>query len=214
MARTFDPVAPLYPALEWLAFGKSLDKARGAFLPVIVAAERLLLIGEGNGRFLASCLREKVNGSITVVDSSRKMLASAEKRAATIAHQTTLRFIHGDIRGLSGQQGKFDVIVTHFFLDLFRPESQRAIVSEITQLADSSAFWVDVDYRPKLRTAFQRTVDWLQYRFDRCFSGIEADRHYDPIDCITKLGWVTVEELEFVNGAVQAHLYQKLAPMI
>jgi ubiquinone/menaquinone biosynthesis C-methylase UbiE len=213
MARTFDPVAPLYPALEWLAFGKSLDKARGAFLPVIVTAERLLLVGEGNGRFLATCLREKVNGSITVVDSSRKMLASAEKRAATIAHQTTLRFIHRDIRGLSGQQGKFDVIVTHFFLDLFRPESQRAIVSEITQLADSSAFWVDVDYRPKLRTAFQRTVDWLQYRFDRCFSGIEADRHYDPMDCI-KLGWVTVEELEFVNGAVQAHLYQKLAPMI
>jgi ubiquinone/menaquinone biosynthesis C-methylase UbiE len=205
-ARSFDLVSRVYPALEWLAFGNALENARGAFLSNIINAERLLLVGEGNGRFLARCLKEKANGSITVVDSSPQMLRSAEARAATISHQTRLRFVHGDIRALTERLGKFDVIVTHFFLDLFRPESQRRIVDEITDLADSTAVWVNVDYRPKLGSAFRRAIDWLQYRFDECFSGVEADRHYDPSGFVAEFGWVQVEELVFVNGAVRAQL--------
>jgi len=212
VAPSFDFVARVYPALEWLASGRSLERARGAFLTKVLGAERLLLIGEGNGRFLARCLREKVLGSITVVDSSEEMLRSAEARAATVAHETTLRFVHGDIRALTAPVGTFDVIVTHFFLDLFRPESQRRVVDEITRLADPGAFWVDVDYRPQLGSAFRRAIDWLQYRFDQRFSGVEADRHYDPSGLLAESGWVQVEELAFMNGAVRARLFIAAGP--
>lgn len=210
--RTFDFVAPLYSTLEWLAFGNALNEARRAFLPCIVSAERLLLIGEGDGRFLTTCLRDKVGGSITVIDSSLKMLARAEAQASGVAHRTTVRFIHRDIRGLRCREGKFDAIVTHFFLDLFRPESQRAVISEISELADLNAVWVDVDYVLKLRSAYCRTIDWLQYRFDRCFSGIEADRHYEPKHLIAEFGWVSNEKLQFVNDVVNAHLYSQRRP--
>jgi ubiquinone/menaquinone biosynthesis C-methylase UbiE len=206
MSSSFDLVSRAYPVLEWLAFGSSLERARDAFLGTVIKADRLLLIGEGNGRFLARCLKEKAGGSITVIDSSLEMLRSAEARAGSIEHRTTVHFVHTDVRSLEERLGKFDAIVTHFFLDLFRPESQRRIVAAITDLASASAHWVDVDYRPRLTGAFRRAVDWLQYRFDQRFSGVEADRHYDPSDLVAEFGWVPVEDLDFLKGAVRAQL--------
>ncbi len=204
---TFDFVAPVYSTLEWLTFGNALNEARQAFLSRTIMAERLLLIGEGDGRFLAGCLRGKAGGSITVIDSSVTMLARAKARASRIAHRTTLRFVHRDIRAFQQDEEKFDAIVTHFFLDLFRPESQRAVIREITTLADRDGFWVNVDYAPHLQTFCRRAIEWLQYRFDELFCGVEADRHYEPKNLIAESGWVADEQLRFLNDAVDARLY-------
>ena len=48
----FDLVAPFYPGLERLVFGTHLNNARQTFLLEILKANQVLLVGEGNGRFL------------------------------------------------------------------------------------------------------------------------------------------------------------------
>lgn len=204
--RNFDFVAPFYPFLERALFGDALEKARSAFASQIAAADCVLLIGEGNGRFLANCLNRKLTGSVTIVDTSRKMIALAHARVSHIKHRTTIRFLHSDIRGLNGELGTFDAVVTHFFLDLFRPESQRQIISKIAQLTKADGFWVNVDYLPIMPNPRQRLIDWLQYRFDRCLSGVEANRHYDSAPSIAEAGWTPIGQLEFLEGTVRAQM--------
>src|SRR5258707_2745030 len=73
----FDLVAPLYPVLERWIFGRRLDGARMAFYDAVLQSDRILLVGEGNGRFLRSLLARKIGGCGTVVEKSRAMLRLA-----------------------------------------------------------------------------------------------------------------------------------------
>src|SRR5260370_14451047 len=72
--RNYDVVASIYPTLERLAFGQQLDDARNAFFDSLVCRNRLLLIEEGNGRFLGPCLLHKIGGSTSVLDCRAEML--------------------------------------------------------------------------------------------------------------------------------------------
>lgn len=202
MARNYDFVAPFYPLLERAAFGSGLSEARDASLPAVLSAQRALLIGEGNGRFLASCLNEKCEGSITVVESSGKMLSLLRARIRGIELRTRLELVHADFRDWAAPGADFDVIVTHLFLDLFRPDSQRRILEKITALSTENTVWINVDFRPAIQSRIHRVIDWLQYRFDGLLSGIEADRQYDPAPIIRQLGWAVQEERAFCSSTI------------
>lgn len=206
MRRTYDFVAPFYPLLERLAFGGGLTEARSASVRPVASAERALLIGEGNGRFLAHCLKEKIGGSITVVDASKKMLSLVRSRIHGIKLETKLELIHADFCEWRPSEPDFDVVVTHFFLDLFRPESQRRIIEKITALSTAKTIWMNVDSRPVIQSRFHRVIDWLQYRFDQLLSGIEADRHYDCAATIKECGWEVQEEQPSCGGTIFSQL--------
>jgi len=207
--RNFDFVAPAYPLLERASFGNALNEARAAFLRETARARNVLLIGEGNGRFLAELLARKRGGCVTVIDSSPKMLRLLAKRISTIRRYTQLKLIAADFLMWSGEQSSYDAVVTHFFLDLFRPGSQLRAVRKISEMAKLGALWVNVDYRVIKTKPLHRLVDWLQYRFDEIFSGVEADRQYDPSDHISASGWLVGEERLFCRGRVAAQALTK-----
>ena len=73
----FDLVASFSPLLEQLVFGSTLNQARGFFAREIVAGKEILLIGEGNGRFLCEMMKQTSSAYFTVVDSSARMPAAA-----------------------------------------------------------------------------------------------------------------------------------------
>lgn len=207
--RNFDFVASAYPLLEFASFGNALNEARDAFLRRTARAPHVLLIGEGNGRFLAKLLARKRGGSVTVIDSSPKMLRLLAKRIDGIRRYTELKLIDADFLLWSGEQAAYDAVVTHFFLDLFRPESQLRAVRKIIEVAKPEALWVDVDYRVTKTKVLHRLLDWLQYRFDEIFSGVEADRQYDPLDHIIASGWSVEQERPFCGGRVSAQALRK-----
>lgn len=204
LCRNFDLVAPVYPLLERASFADALTKARRTFLNRVASSDRILLIGEGNGRFLAELLREKIGGHVTVVDSSPRMLSLLQKRIRSLDHRTDVQVVCTDFLTWSDELPSFDAIVTHFLLDLFRPASQRRIVSRVTELAKPQALWINVDYQLVKSTWRHRLIDWLQYQFDVVFSGIEADRQYDPSPYINDFGWMVEEERYFCTGSVAA----------
>ena len=193
--------------LERAAFGRALDEARNAFLYSVVSRNRLLLIGEGNGRFLAHCLQHKVGGSITVVDLSGKMLSLLRSRVRQIERRTALELIQADFRQWQREGQPFDAIVTHFFLDLFLPGSQWSVIEKIAALSQPETIWVNVDFRPALRSPLSRWIDWLQYRFDSLISGVEVDHHYDPAQLIRAAGWISRQERIYCHGSVVAELF-------
>jgi ubiquinone/menaquinone biosynthesis C-methylase UbiE len=205
--RTFDPVAPYYVLLEKLSFGNGLDIARRAFIETVLQAKNTLMIGEGNGRFLHDCLQSKTGGSITILDSSRKMLDLLALRIKRIRHETDVELVCEGILDWQPENAPaFDVVVTHFFLDLFRPAFQRSVVEKITRVAKRETSWILVDYHPAKKTGLVRLINWLQYRFDRLLSGVETDRHYDPSAFIKEFGWTVQQERRFLNGTVVAQL--------
>lgn len=193
-------------------FGGALEKARKVHLARITGGRNILLIGEGNGRFLAQCVEAKEGGSITIVDSSAGMLASSRSRLGTMKVRTDLRFVCADFRAWPCASACYDTIVTHFFLDLFSPASQLRIIQKVSQVATPEAWWADVDYHFHERSYWFHCIDWLQYRFDRLFSGIEASRHHDPTALLRSLGWRVCEERRMTRWPVTAQLMRRPPP--
>jgi len=70
----FGLIAPFYQALERCIFGSQLDTAREAFPDDAVLANRILLAGEGNGRYLQWLLARKKEGCVRVVSEKLSFL--------------------------------------------------------------------------------------------------------------------------------------------
>src|SRR5215469_5978584 len=73
LAMSFDVLAPHYRWMEFVLAGKKLQRCRTAFLSQVADRQNVLLVGEGNGRFLVECRRSLKNARITCVDASARM---------------------------------------------------------------------------------------------------------------------------------------------
>ncbi len=206
---TFDLVAGFYPLLEQIVFGSTLSRARRFFIPRVREGNKILLIGEGNGRFLFEMVKQTSSASVTVVDSSARMLASAARRIATIDCCSRIELIQADILEWRASAAHYDRIVTHFFLDLFPPHRIRRIVEKISRLATEDTLWINVDFTSKNQRLRQKLLMWAQYRFFRISAGIEASRLFDPRPSIRQAGWEIWAKRLLDSGWISAHLMSK-----
>ena len=201
----FNLVAPFYPGLERLIFGTQLDDARQTFLLEILKANQVLLMGEGNGRFLKLLNTRKFAGRVRVVEKSSMMIRLAKNHVGPVG-KVDLEFVQGDFRRCQLGKG-FDCVVTHFFLDLFNPPAQLAIIEEFAELTDAMATWINVDFIPA-RSWRGRVLMWWQYRFFRVVSRIEAKSCSDELPAALQSGWSLVEAVPYLGGLVVARRYQ------
>jgi SAM-dependent methyltransferase len=119
----FDRIAPLYRWLEYLTFGPMLERCRFYRLPELTTARRALILGDGDGRFLAKLLKTNPDVRIDAIDLSPAMLRLLEARVRRPGLEARSRLtVHcADARDFSlphtVEAGDYDLIVTHFFLD-------------------------------------------------------------------------------------------------
>jgi ubiquinone/menaquinone biosynthesis C-methylase UbiE len=206
---TFDLVASFYPLLEQAVFGPKLSRARRSFISRVAEGRKILLIGEGNGRFLCEVVKQTSSASITVVDSSAQMLAAASRRIATINCFSRIELIHSDILEWRAARGSYDRIVTHFFLDLFPPDRIRRVVEKISQLAMEDCLWINVDFTSENQSLPQKFLMWAQYRFFRIFARIEAPRLFDARPLIRDANWEILETRLLNSGLISASLLSR-----
>ena len=202
----FDLVAPFYPGLERLVFGTHLDDTRQAFLLEILEANQVLLVGEGNGRFLKLLNTREFAGQVRVVEKSSMMIRLAKNHVGSLG-KAGVEFVQGDFRRCQLGRG-FDCVVTHFFLDLFNPPAQLAIIEKFAELTDEMATWINVDFIPA-RSWRGRVLMWWQYRFFRVVSRIEAKSCSDELPAALQSGWSLVEAVPYLGGLVVARRYRK-----
>jgi ubiquinone/menaquinone biosynthesis C-methylase UbiE len=211
---TFDLVASFYPLLEQTVFGSTLSQARSFFMTPVRAGNHILLIGEGNGRFLFEALEQTSAASFTVVDSSARMLAAAARRLATVERCPRVELIHADILEWRSPAANYDRVVTHFFLDQFTPNRIRPIVEKISRLATEHALWINVDFTAESPRLRQKLLMWAQYRFFRTFAGIESSMLFDPRPWIRQAGWVILEARSLDSGWISAQLMSRTTKRI
>ena len=205
----FDLVANFYPLLEQLVFGSTLNQARGFFAREIGTGKEILLIGEGNGRFLCEMMKQTSSASFTVVDSSARMLAAAGRRIAPITPSRRIEWICADFLKWPAPVALYDRVVTHFFLDLFGSDRICQIVEKISRITTEDALWVNVDFTPEGRGLHQKILMWTQYRFFHRFSGIEASRLFDARSWIGQGGWKIREERSLNSGWISGYLMNR-----
>jgi ubiquinone/menaquinone biosynthesis C-methylase UbiE len=203
---SFDLVAPFYPLVEQAVFGSKLSRARRTFISRVAEGRKILLIGEGNGRFLFEVVKQTSSASITVIDSSARMLSAASRRIATADSSSQVELIQGDILEWQSVVARYDRIVTHFVLDLFPPDGIRRLIEKISQLAMEDCLWINVDFTSGKQSLPRKLLMWTQYRFFRIFARIEASRLSDPHLLIRDANWKILETKLLDSGLISACL--------
>ena len=203
----FDRVAPHYRWLEALVFGNRLQEARLAFVSEIRPPWRVLVAGEGNGRFLAEFVRAHPAAEVDCVEASARMIALARGRDPGRA-----RFIHARLEELALERGAYDLIVTHFFLDCFQESILRGVIKGLARAAAKDATWLVSEFsipEKGIERVQARCWLWTMYCFFRATAGIEASELIDYTPFLRAERFVLMRQHLFGEGLLKSELWKR-----
>jgi SAM-dependent methyltransferase len=192
-----DPIARWYRWLEYLGFGRALERRRNAFLSDVAGARRALVLGEGDGRFLARLAGEMFRhpeATIDYVDLSPRMLELARSRAGDQVH-----YILGDARTIPLQPLEYDLIVTHFFLDCFNEQDAEVLIERIAAAAKPNACWLISEFH--VANWWSRLLVAALYLFFRITTGLKTQRLIDHRPLLRQHGF-TLEKKESARAGL------------
>lgn len=166
----FDPVARLYRWAEYLLLGPLLTRTREHFLPQLTTVTHALVLGDGDGRFLAQLLRRAPNLHVLAVDTSATMLHLLRQRCAFAAPRLQTLQTSATCLPTGLDLRQTDLIVTHFFLDCLHPHDLDTLAQHLAPRVAPGCLWVLSDFAiPRrqpwrsLGTAYIRTL-YLAFR--------------------------------------------------
>ena len=140
----FNPIARPYRWLEYLTLGPVLQQTRCHYLPSLTQQKSALIIGDGDGRFLAQLLTQNPNLQAEAIDTSATMLHLLRQRCAPYADR--LQTHQTDALAFQPTK-KYDLVVTHFFLDCLTQTQLEALITRITPHLSPNALWLISDFR-------------------------------------------------------------------
>jgi ubiquinone/menaquinone biosynthesis C-methylase UbiE len=143
----FDLVARPYHSMEYLTFGRALERCRNHFLPQLADCRSVLVFGDGDGRFVARLLTVNPALHADAVDSSRTMLHLLKRRAqAAVGPAPKLRTYQTSALAFKPDR-RYDLVVTHFFLDCLTTTEIQTLCARIRPHLEPRARWVVSDFR-------------------------------------------------------------------
>ena len=162
-----DPIARTYRLLEYAAFGPLLWRTRTHFIHHLTTARRILILGEGDGRFLSRLLTLNPHAEIDCYDLSAKMLTLAASR--TTQHHHRLHFHHQDILQATLPTHTYDAIVANFFFDCFDNHQLTTLLQKLQPATQPNCLWLLSDFaiptNPLPRLAAQLLTRFLYLCF-------------------------------------------------
>lgn len=205
-----DRIASWYRWLEYAAFGKLLERCRYAYVERLRDAKRVLIAGEGDGRFLLRLAEENRTAKVDVIESSRKMIALARRRVVNRLSSDLVSLHHCDARTAALPQ--CDAVVTHFFLDCFEEASAAAMVARIYAVLAPGGYWLLSEFRqPEHGLAAIHARLWIRtmYLFFRASTGLKTRCLPDYESLLRQAGMELIEERRWRFGLITAQLWRK-----
>jgi len=200
-----DRIAPYYRWLEYLGFGRELERRRFRYLDQVRDARRVLVLGDGDGRFLARLARELPRADVDSIEASRRMQELARARA-TVHHRL------GDARELSLSVGEYDLVATHFFLDCFDAADCPRLIARIASAAAPRARWLISEFRqaPRgWRALWSRAWIAALYLFFRATTGLRTRALVDHHPLLSRHGFRLVREETSRFGLLASELWER-----
>jgi ubiquinone/menaquinone biosynthesis C-methylase UbiE len=211
--RSFDLLAPHYRWMECVLAGRKLQSCRTRFLDELASARNVLLLGEGNGRFLSELLQRNPAATITCVDASRGMQAAARRRLTKNRFDLSrVTFLHRDALDCDLHPNQYDAIATHFFLDCFTPEQLQQLTQRIARWATPDARWILSDFQrpdrgPKRWRA--EAILALMYIFFRAATRLPARKLTEPRPYLERSGFRLARRAVTEWGLLYTELWRK-----
>lgn len=207
----FDRLARAYRWLEWLTFGPWLWQCRCAFLPQLrdPCLRRALVIGDGDGRFTARLLAENHHINIEAVDASHAMLTQLERSAHPDAGRICMHC--ADARIWNPVSARYDLIVTHFFLDCLTSSEVAELAIRLRQFVAPEALWIISEFaipqNPFGRLVARPLIAGLYLAF-RFLTGLRVRRLPDHRRALSEAGFTRVRERHSLCGLLISELWK------
>jgi ubiquinone/menaquinone biosynthesis C-methylase UbiE len=208
----FDRIARPYQALEYLTLGRWLERTRLHFLPELHSARNALLIGDGDGRFLAELLAANADLHATAIDRSAAMLHLLRKRCAPYLDRLHTREIDA-LDFFPDGNAQYDLVVSHFFLDCLTEEQVNEVVGRLAPALSSEALWLVSDFQiptGALRVPAKVIVRALYLTF-RILTGLQVTQLPDHAAIFMRAGFACIERRQFLGELLATELWQTVS---
>jgi SAM-dependent methyltransferase len=210
----FDCVARPYRWLEYLSFGPWLVRCRNGQLAHLTGSRRALVLGDGDGRFLARLLQDNPTLTADVVDSSRSMLMLLQRRLRKSEDRERICLHHADALRWN-PTGTYDLIVSHFFLDCFFPHQLEQLFDSVLPHALPGAQWVISEFaipRDTFAAWFARgIIAWL-YRAFGWTTGLRVRALPDYATSLLRRGLILGQDQSYLAGLLCSQLWTLRTP--
>ncbi len=187
-----------------------------AFLGETRTAERAIVCGGGDGRFLARLLGANPRVQVDFVELSPRMIELAERRVASMgeAFRQRVKFHAGDVCEFRPRPEGYDLIVTHFFLDCFSETELESVVGSLANWGAHDARWMISDFReadgPVGRVWTRGVITGLYAAF-RLTTGLRVSRLPNYTAALARAGYVARWEERQLGGLLHSSLWDRRA---
>lgn len=204
----FDPIARPYRWLEYCSFGPMLERCRFYRIPQLSSARRALILGDGDGRFLARLLAANHALYADVVDQSTAMLHLLQSRVAAIHAAGRIRIHHVDARSFT-PAGPYDLVVTHFFLDCFSTCEVHTLAETLHPHLTPNALWLVSEFTiPSGIAALPaKLVISSLYLAFRLITGLRTRALPDHPAALAPSGLTLLSQKTFLFGLLSSELW-------
>ncbi|MBW4040289.1 MAG: class I SAM-dependent methyltransferase [Acidobacteria bacterium] len=208
-APNFDRVARIYRWAEYLTLGPLLQRTRTRLLADLPLRHHALVLGDGDGRFLARLLNQQPNLHALAVDTSATMLLLLRNRCHAAADR--LSALHTSALTLTPAP-ETDLVVTHFFLDCLTQPQLDALTRHFAAHLRPGALWLLSDFghpTPRLlRPLADLYIRGLYLAF-RILTGLRVQQLPDPQTALAASGFQRIQRHTSCFGLLYAELWRK-----
>ncbi len=206
-----DYIAQLYRWLEYLVFGRTLERCRNHFLTATRTGTSALLLGDGDGRFLKNLLLTNPDVIVDSVDSSGKMLALARQRTTSVPGAAArTRFLHADARS-PVLDHEYDLIVTHFFLDCLTEAEIQSLATRLQEHSAGQTRWIISEFQIPPRGPLRfpaKVLIRLMYFCFRLATGLKVQKLPDHRSILQQTGFRLASERLICGGILVSELWE------
>jgi ubiquinone/menaquinone biosynthesis C-methylase UbiE len=212
----FDHIARPYRWLEYLTFGRSLQGCRTRFLPQLAGRSSALVLGDGDGRFLARLLAANPQLHVDAVDASGTMLHLLQRRAASAANAPSGLHTHHTDALTFAPSRTYDLIVTHFFLDCLTGADIHTLCSRLVPHLDPGTLWLVSEFQVPTGAMHwpARSIVRLLYFAFRMLTQLRTSRLPDHALALASAGFLPVARHHALGGLLTSELWAYTPAML
>jgi ubiquinone/menaquinone biosynthesis C-methylase UbiE len=201
--NNFDSVAPFYDTLCAMVFGRSMQRAQTLHLSAIASGAKVLVLGGGTGWLLDELIARNPTCQLWYIEASDKMLQRTRDRIKEPAN--TIIYILGTEESVP-ENVTFDAVITHFYLDLFPPDTCRKVIRNIRSSVHPDSLWLVSDFTNT--RWWQGLMLFAMYKFfDVMGCGIEARSMPDWKSLLEENGFYEVRYQSFYRKFIRSSLF-------
>lgn len=213
MSVNFDFIAPYYSLGEKLCFGEKLNFHRTLFPHILRSSGKILLLGEGRGKFLEFLLKENKSCEVVVIESSKRMTESIynlipyRDRFRVEIKNIPIEYFNSDHR--------FDLICSFFFWDCFSKDQINRSIPLMLSLVNNKGYWHNADFVDHRKiTCFHTLKNFILirilYLFFRHTTGLDVKSVFPVRSLILKSNMRLIQSVESNSKLLKSDLFRKI----